>query len=73
MQALTSAMPTLATLLEMHGAHSDVHRSMDGMAPFLASFSLGVDSRSLLSLRHAPPLPGYSDPELVRPLAFASP
>ena len=73
MQSLTSAMPTLATLLEMQGMHSDVHLSMDGMAPFHASFSLGVDSLSLLSLRHDPPLPGYPEPELVRPLAFASP
>ena len=75
MQSLTSAMTKLATLLEMHDAHSDVRLSMDGMAPFHASFSQGVDSLLQQSLKHDPPLPGELEhaielaEEAVMPLA----
>ena len=75
MQSLTSAMAKLATLLEMHGAHSDVRLSMDDMMPFHASFSQGVDSLLQQSLKHDPPLPGELEyaielaEEAVMPLA----
>ena len=75
MQASTSAMTNLATLLEMHGRHSDVHLSVDDMVPFHTSFAQGVDSLLQQSLKHDPPLPGELEhaielaEEAVMPLA----